>query len=334
VPQTDLVVTKTASNMTPNSGATITFTITAANLGPSPATAVSVSDLLPSGYTFVSSSTATGTYTPGTGVWAVGALASGAAAVSLTITATVNSSGVYANTATISGGQADPISANNSVTVTPVPITDTNLAITKTASSLSPGVGTTITFTLTASNLGSSPSTTVVVNDLLASGYTFVSAAASTGSYVSGTGVWTIGALANGASATLTITATVNLSGVYANTATISGELTDPVPANNTATVTPVPVPQTNLSVFKSVNNLTPYVGDTIVFTVVASNGGPSPATAVVVNDPLTVAYTFVSATTTAGTYNSGTGVWTIGSMANGETQTLTITAIVNAAGQ
>ena len=220
------------------------------------------------------------------------------------------------------------------MTVTPVPITDTNLSITKTASSLSPGVSSTITFTLTAANLGPSNSTSVVANDLLASGYTFVSATPSVGSYISGTGVWTIGALANGATATLLITATVNLSGVYANTATISGELVDPSTANNTATVTPVPIPQTNLSVFKSVNNLTPYVGDTIIFTVVASNGGPSPATAVVVNDPLTVAYTFVSATTTAGTYNSGTGIWTIGSMANGETQTLTITAIVNAAGQ
>jgi hypothetical protein len=43
-----------------------------------------------------------------------------------------------------------------------------------------------------------------------------------TGTYTSGTGVWSIGTLANGASATLTITATVNATGSYANTATIA----------------------------------------------------------------------------------------------------------------
>jgi tetrahydromethanopterin S-methyltransferase subunit C len=42
----------------------------------------------------------------------------------------------------------------------------------------------------------------------------------STGTYTSGTGVWSIGTLSNGASATLTITATVNATGSYANTAT------------------------------------------------------------------------------------------------------------------
>ena len=38
---------------------------------------------------------------------------------------------------------------------------------------------------------------------------------------------------------------------------------------------------------------------------------------------------TFVSATPSQGTYNSGTGVWTVGTVAPGTPQTLTITATV-----
>ena len=209
-----------------------------------------------------------------------------------------------------------------------------NLSIAKTASTMTPNVGANVTFTLTATNNGPDFGTNVVATDLLASGYTFVSATPSTGTYNSGTGAWAIGTMISGVSATLTIVATVNPTGSYGNTATIAGTETDPTPANNTTTITPVPVPQTNLSVIKTINNLTPYVGDTVTFTITASNAGPSPATAVAVTDLLTVAYTYVSSTPSVGTYNSGTGVWTIGNLASGGTATMTITARVNAAGQ
>jgi hypothetical protein len=44
---------------------------------------------------------------------------------------------------------------------------------------------------------------------------------------------------ANGVNATLTITATVNISGPYTNTATITGNQTDPTSSNNTSSVSP-----------------------------------------------------------------------------------------------
>ena len=62
------------------------------------------------------------------------------------------------------------------------------------------------------------------------------------GTYDNGTGVWNIGNLNNATSATLSIVVTVNASGSYANTATISGTENDPTPGNNTSTSTPVPV--------------------------------------------------------------------------------------------
>jgi uncharacterized repeat protein (TIGR01451 family) len=116
------------------------------------------------------------------------------------------------------------------------------------------------------------------------------------GTYTSGTGVWSIGTLSNGASATLTITATVNATGSYANTATIAANEADPASLNNTSTSTPVPVPQANVSIVKTVNNATPNV-EAMSSSLTASNAGPSAATGTNVTDVLPAGYTFVSNT-------------------------------------
>src|SRR5438094_6875441 len=51
------------------------------------------------------------------------------------------------------------------------------------------------------------------------------------------------------------------------------------------------------------------------------------------VTDQLPAGLTFISATPSAGTYSSGTGVWNIGGLASGGSQTLTITATVTTTG-
>jgi len=323
---TDLAVVKTVSNATPNVGSNITFTITATNNGPSSATGVSVNDVLPSGYTFVSASPSTGSWSAPN--WTIGNLANGGSAT-LSIVATVNANGPYANTATISGSQTDPTPGNNSSTSTPVPVAITDLGVVKTVSNATPNVGSNVTFTITASNNGPSNATSVVVNDVLPSGYTFVSATPSAGSWAAPN--WTIGNLANGGNATLTIVATVKASGTYANTASITGGQNDPNTANNSSTATPVPVANADLAVLKTVNNNAPNVGDNVTFTITASNNGPSNATSVVVNDALPSGYTFVSATPSAGSWAAPN--WTIGNLANGANATLTIVATVKASG-
>jgi len=73
----------------------------------------------------------------------------------------------------------------------------------------------------------------MTVEDQLPSGYSYVSH--SGGSYVPGTGIWDIGSLADGATETLTITATVLATGVYANYAQVeTADQDDPdsIPGN------------------------------------------------------------------------------------------------------
>jgi uncharacterized repeat protein (TIGR01451 family) len=349
-PAADLSLAKSVDDTTPAVGQNVVFTLLASNGGPSDATGVTVSDNLPSGYTFVGAAATQGSYSNGTGVWTVGSLANGASAT-LRITATVNAAGVYTNYAQVAASdQPDPDSTpgdnsttqddDDSVTPTPTPVADLSLA--KSVDDTTPAVGQNVVFTLLASNGGPSGATNVTVSDNLPSGYTFVASSATQGSYSNGTGVWTIGSLANGASATLRITATVNASGVYTNYAQVAtSDQPDPdsTPGDNSTTqddddsVTPTPTPVADLSLAKSIDDTTPAVGQNVVFTLLASNGGPSGATGVTVQDNLPSGYTFVASSATQGSYSNGTGVWTIGSLANGASATLRITATVNASG-
>ncbi|MXV53348.1 DUF11 domain-containing protein, partial [Pedobacter sp. HMF7647] len=210
----------------------------------------------------------------------------------LTISGNPTNTGTFTYTASATGGCTTP-TATGTITVNP----QTDLSIVKTSNVSNPNVGSTVVFTLTASNAGPSVATNVKVNDALPAGYSFVNASPSA-AYSSG--VWTIGSLANGANATLTITAVVNPTGSYTNTATISGTENDPVSSNNSSSVTPTP-------------------GATIV-SIVAGGDASEPSTnskftiklSAPVSNPTTVNYT-VSGTATNGTdYQSITNSVTI----------------------
>src|SRR5207244_7316180 len=98
------------------------------------------------------------------------------------------------------------------------------------------------------------------------------------------------------------------------NTATVSlADQYHPNSGNNSASATETPQ-QADLAVSKSVSNSTPNVGDTITFTVNLRDNGPNSASNVQVSDVLPAGLTFVSATPSQGTYNSGTGLWTAAS--------------------
>ncbi|RKM87756.1 DUF11 domain-containing protein, partial [Aquimarina sp. BL5] len=107
---------------------------------------------------------------------------------------------------------------NASLTVNPT----SDLSLVKGVDNSTPNVGEDVVFTLTVTNDGPNdlPLGATVI-DQLPSGYTYVSDNGS-GAYVSGTGVWTLPAIANGSSVSLEITATVNASGDYGNTAQVA----------------------------------------------------------------------------------------------------------------
>ncbi|WP_165921878.1 Ig-like domain-containing protein, partial [Natronoflexus pectinivorans] len=143
--------------------------------------------------------------------------------------------------------------------------------------------------------------------------------------------IWNIGSLANGATQSLDITATVLASGDYDNTANVSSTTDDPNSTNDSDSQSVTPNPVADLSINKTVNNQTPNVGSNVVFTITVTNNGPSDATGVEVIDNLPSGYTYVEDDDDAATTVVGNNVtWNIGSLANGDSQILKITAKVS----
>ena len=106
-----------------------------------------------------------------------------------------------------------------------------------------------ITYTITVTNNGPDTANGVEVSDNLPSQLDFVSSTPSQGSCKGSNNVTcTLGTIANGASATVTIKVKPKRAQQYVNTATVSGADTDPVSANNsdsetTTVVEPGPPP-------------------------------------------------------------------------------------------
>ena len=307
------------------------------NAGPDTTTGVQVKDLLPSGLDYVSYTSSAGTYSNSTGIWTVDSLASGADAT-LTINVKVASSGTSTqNFAEVwHSDQYDPDStpANGDIgedddTSLEVPIADLRLAETVDVA------GPNAIFAITVSNSGPDSATNVKVKTslpLLTSTYTFVSSGATQGSYDSGTGIWTVGTLANGASATLTITTTASGSLVVNWVEVSASDQVDPDSVPNNGSMIEdddASAPAADLFLTQSVNNLNPDVNTNVVFTITVGNSGIAGTTNVQVKDLLPSGLTFVSYTSSAGTYSSSTGIWTVGALANGVSQTLNITAKV-----
>ena len=107
----------------------------------------------------------------------------------------------------------------------------------------------------------------------------------------------------------------------------------DPDDANNSVTAV-VRLALADLAVAKSASNTTPSVGDTVTFTVTVANTGPDAATGVAVSDMMSAGLAFTSATPSQGAFNSVTGVWSVGAVTTGTSQTLQIVARVVSAGQ
>jgi uncharacterized repeat protein (TIGR01451 family) len=243
----DLSITKTDGVASTAPGNTITYTITAANAGPSAANPATVTDNFPAACTFISyTSTATG---GATGNTASGTGNINDAALDLpagsTVTYTASclidhgATGSLANTATISSAVVDPVPANNSATDTDTLVPSADLFFNKTLTTAGPiHVGDNVTFTLAVTDFGPSDATGVTVTDILPAGLTYVSNDCGA-TFASPILTWNIGALAaTTITATCHLTATVTQAGTIVNAASATANEPDPTPANNAATAT------------------------------------------------------------------------------------------------
>ena len=178
------------------------------------------------------------------------------------------------------------------------PNPNANLVTVKTLASgdSTPGEGDTVTFQIVVRNDGGGDATNVSLTDLIPSGLTATTGAnangtVSQGSYDGNSGVWTIGGLANGASATLIIQGTLD-AGQLAETAiqnlttAAAGDQNDPTTAGDDLeeTVTVASNPELEMTKVADDDELV-TVGQVITYTYTVTNTGNEFINNVTVND-------------------------------------------------
>lgn len=143
-----------------------------------------------------------------------------------------------------------------------------------------------------------------------------------------------LGTLNSGESATVNLTLGTFVSGNLLSTTNVTSSEYDYNPSNNslvsTKTVNSITPDDADLELTQTVNNLNPRIGDQVTFTLTLTNQGPGTATVIKVQDILPGELSFVSAYADLGSYDSNTGIWTVGNMPPNASVNLSISGIVS----
>jgi len=242
IPRPDLEVIKSGPTNIEAAG-DYSYSIEATNVDPDDtATGVIVTDILPNGVLYRSYSVSRGGVTcsqinASTIQCDLGDLAPGETVTILLGVTAPGAPGAVTNQVTIAGNEPDSNDSNNISLATTTVEGRADVSITKDAPG-SVNAGSTLQYELTVTNDGPSRAPNVSVLDTLPGAVTFVSSTTSHGtcSHSGGTVSCSLGTVANGASATITIDVipTQTSSGSIDNSATVSTSDTDPDTSNNT----------------------------------------------------------------------------------------------------
>ena len=246
----DLSLSATGSPDPAGAGAIITYTLNVSNAGPSQANAVSVTDVLPPGTTFVSAVGA-GWSCEGTGpvTCLLASLGIGSAPpLAINVMAPPNG-GPIVNNASVTSSTDDPATANNGAQTTTNVFARADLSISQNGSPAAVCPGQPVTYTIHVSNAGPSDAASLTVTDAIPAGASLVSASGP-GWSCSGaaTVTCTRASLAVGAAPPIAIIVNAPTSaGTATNTASVSSPTNDPGPglnsSNASTTVNAIPPP-------------------------------------------------------------------------------------------
>jgi uncharacterized repeat protein (TIGR01451 family) len=244
-PEFDVQVSKVPDDPNSIPDDTVVYTVTVTNTGPSTAPGVILTDVLPAGVTYVSSTMEgqTGVESTGTITFPSVDLASGEIATA-TITVTVDNltDGLITNSASVqdlsSVGETNV--ANNSDTADVTVVAEADLSVSKNVSTNASQVGGALTYSIDVTNAGPSTATNVVITDTLPVGVTFVSGTGPAGevlSEVGGVVTANIAALVSGATGSMTINVTIDAGAAssISNSVTATSDTGDSNPTNDIA---------------------------------------------------------------------------------------------------
>jgi uncharacterized repeat protein (TIGR01451 family) len=327
----DLSVTETAAPTTVAPGANITYTETVKNNSTTiAAIGATLTQTTPTGTTFQSVTPPAG-WTCGTqpavgGTGSIVCTATGTFAVSasvnfsivVAVNAAVASGSTITNSVTVSETGTDPTPANNTAT-TNVTVQTPDLSVTETVSPNPVAPAASITYTETVNNNSTAAAAGATLTQTTPANTTFQSVTPPAGwtcgtqPAVGGTGsivCTATGTFAGGTSAIIPVVVNVNSAvaagTVIANSVTVSETGTDPVPGNNTATISTT-VQDADLSVTETVTPNPVATGANITYTETVTNNTATVAAAGATLTQSTPAHTLFQSVTPPAGWNCGT---------------------------
>lgn len=301
----DLAATKVAGVATATPGGTLTYTLGVSNAGPSTATNVQITDVLPAELAFVSAPGCSYAAISHTVTCSVGSVAVGPGPIRTVLT-TINpaATGSVTNTASVSSAAIDPDSTNNAATalVALTPSADLVAGVSATPDPVTAGQALSIVAGVT--NAGPSTATAVVVTTTLPT-------ALSPGTLPAGctfsapTVTCPVASLAPGGPVSFTIPTTVAAWAPAGTMLTVATAVTsgtpDPATANNTASTSVSVRSDNDLSVTLADSPDPVVAGALLTYTAAVTNTGPSTATGVEVTLSIPPGVTLAPASVPAG---------------------------------
>jgi uncharacterized repeat protein (TIGR01451 family) len=322
----DLAITKTDAPDPVVAGQDLTYTIHVTNNGPADATNVVVTDTLPAGTTYLTSSiVCTG---GAVRTCNLGDLANGAS-TSFTITVKVAAnllSSIPAgttnitNTASVAATELDPDTSNNTASASTLVTESADLRLTKTCKpDVAPGApanaGDPAFCDIRVDNLGPSDAQNVVVTDNIVSNAPFIVSAVIGAVCVPATPIGpttnttltcNLGTLAAGTGITIHVVFTSVSGGDVNDTATVTSSTPDPNTANNSATGRVSFGGLADLGITKTAAPNPVVAGTNVTYTLRVTNAGPSAATNVVVKDTIPAEVAVLTVTPSTGSCTAG----------------------------
>lgn len=277
-------------------GATGIYTITARNNGSNTLTGVTVTDQIPAGMSYVSSSPI-GSKVGNTVTWSLGSLAASQQR-QMTLRLRADSAGTWTNTATVSTNEG--LSDTDSATTT-VGGTTGLLNLTKNGpATLNQDANG--TYTITVTNTGGSTLTNVTVTDQIPTGLSYVSSS-PIGSVIGKTVTWSLGSLYVNQQRQMTLVLKGNSTGTWTNSATVTSNEGPTDTDSATTVVSAIPGGMTMYS-YDTRDPLA--VGEFTTYVIVTRNQGTTTLHNLVIENVIPLQMSFVSASGPSGYTVSG----------------------------
>jgi uncharacterized repeat protein (TIGR01451 family) len=240
-PTTDLAVSLADAPDPALVGGKLTYTVNVINNGPSTASGVTVTNLLPVSVVVQNASSSQGVanISGNVVVFQLGTLLPGGQA-SGTIGVVPTAEGTLVASATVRGNQVDPVLANNTALTSTTVGPAADLAVSLMDVPDPVVLNSNLTYRITVTNLGPSLATGVVLNHALPAGVILQSSNTTQGTItVSGNNViCNLGSLVKNARAVVTLVVTPTVAGTITANSSVASSQTDPNPANNVASTT------------------------------------------------------------------------------------------------